>query len=125
MFGKCDMCVKYKEILKSMFSAESQDYWCRMYSLHLLSQYRDRECYYHERDRSRRTAEQKLAGSESTVTIIIDAMDQGKFSVPRHLPGAKMLKDCLRPKLHVVGIIVQMLNDLYRVCVLLKHLASD
>ena len=72
----------------------------------MLSQYRDREIYYHEREQSRLTADAKLLGIDTVVTIIIEAMDQCKLAIPRHLPGAKMLRDCLRPKLHVVGIIV-------------------
>ena len=104
-FGKCNTCVKYKEVLKQCSSIESRLYWATQYSRHLLSQYRDRQCYYHERSLSQSTARAQLIGPSSTLTIIIDAMDQAKFCVPRHLPAAKSLKDALRPRLHVVGVI--------------------
>ena len=32
-------------------------------------------------------------------------MDQAKFAVPRHLPEEKALQDCMRPRLHVIGVI--------------------
>eukprot|EP00969_Alexandrium_andersonii_P140406 6211394-Alexandrium_andersonii.AAC.1 len=33
-------------------------------------------------------------------------MDQSKFCVPRHVPGAKQFQDMARPRLHMVGAIV-------------------
>ena len=81
-------------------------YWINGYSAHLLSQFRDRQVYYHEREQSRLTSNGDLIGAASTATVIIDGMDQAKFACPRHLPDAKSLQDAMRPRLHVVGVRV-------------------
>ena len=104
-FGKCNQCTKYKEVIKQCIQADSLARWINFYGAHLLSQYKDRLCYYHEREQSKLTAKGLLQGSASTLTIIIDAMDQAKFCIPRHVPGSKSLKDALRPRMHVVGVI--------------------
>ena len=80
--------------------------WTKRYGDHLISQSKDREVYYTARGLSWATAERRLAGSNTHMVIIIDAMDKAKFAVPRHLPQSKLLQDCLRPRLHVVGVIV-------------------
>ena len=89
--------------MASTFSV--RDWWMKHYSLHLLRQYRCRQVYYHEREQSRLTAEGCLVAQSSTATFILDAMDQAKFCVPRHMPCAKALADTIRPRLHVVGVI--------------------
>ena len=80
--------------------------WIIGYENHLLSQYRDGEVYYYEREQSVQTSKGQLTGPRSTATMIIDAMDQAKFACPRHLPNAKSLQDAMRPRLHVVGVRV-------------------
>ena len=105
-YGKCNICVKYKAVLKMAYTAEARRWWCEQFSLHLLSQYRDRAVYYHNRELSHLTMQGKLVGPETTCCLIVDAMDQAKFACPRHLPGAKQLQDCQRPRLHVVGAIM-------------------
>ena len=104
-FAKCNMCVKYKIVINECASWESRDFWVRHYAAHLMSQHQDRDVYYHERQLSVSTSQGTLIGDMSTVTIIIDAMDQAKFCVPRHLPGAKSLQDAMRPRLHMIGAI--------------------
>ena len=107
VFGKCNICVQYKEIIKKVSaSKDSVQFWCQHYSRHLMSQKEDRHVYYHEREQSRLTSLGRVLGSSSTATLIIDAIDQAKFTLPRHMPAAKLLKDILRPKLHVVGVIM-------------------
>ena len=102
---KCSTCTRYKEILKSVSSFESRDFWCRHYTMHLQSQQLDRETYYHERQLSVDTSVGAVIGAQSTVTIIIDAAGCMRFKVPRHLPGSQVLGGSLRPTLTVVGVI--------------------
>jgi len=103
-FGKCNTCVKYKAVLKLVHTSEGRVWWSRQYSQHLLSQYRDRCVYYHRRELSTLLAQGRLH-VETTLQLIVDALDQAKFCVPRHTPGAKQLQDCMRPRLHCVGVI--------------------
>lgn len=105
-FAKCNQCVKYKVVLKKCIGSDQRSVWIQAYSSHLMSQYKDRLVYYHERNQSHLTAQGLVVGPLSTMTIIIDAMDQAKFCVPRHTPGSKSLKDAVRPRLHVVGVLV-------------------
>lgn len=105
-FGKCGVCVKYKELIKMAINFAVRERWIIGYENHLLSQYRDREVYYYEREQSVQTSKGQLTGPRSTATMIIDAMDQAKFACPRHLPNAKSLQDAMRPRLHVVGVRV-------------------
>ena len=70
----------------------------------LLSQYGDVGVYYHRRELSTLYAQGRLQ-VETTLQLIVDALDQAKFCVPRHTPGAKQLQDCMRPRLHCVGVI--------------------
>ena len=102
---KCNTCTRYKEVIKSVTPFESRDFWCFHYSLHLASQHRDREAYYHERQLSVDSSTGEIVGHQSTATIIIDAAGCLRFKVPRHLPGSKLLSDALRPTLTVIGVI--------------------
>lgn len=104
-FGKCNHCTHYKQILKTVVSIEAQQWWCRQYQTHLQSQYADRTVYYFERNWSMLTARGQLLGDNTTVTMIVDYVDQAKLCVPRHLPAAKQMQDCDRPRLHMAGVI--------------------
>ena len=68
-------------------------------------QYRDHQVYYHNREQSKLTAQGSLLGPETTLCIIVDAMGQATFCVPRHLPVAKQLRDMVCPRLHTLGVI--------------------
>ena len=103
-FGKCNTCVKYKTVLKLVHTSEGRVWWSRQYAHHLLSQFRDRGVYYHRRELSTLYSQGRLQ-VETTLQLIVDALDQAKFCVPRHTPGAKQLQDCMRPRLHCVGVI--------------------
>ncbi len=94
-----------QEILKVIVGIESRSFWMRAYRYHLLSQHRDRQCYYFERAHSVSTSLGDRIGFETSLCIICDAMGQCAFKVPRHLPGSKILANCARPQLHMVGVI--------------------
>ena len=60
--------------------------------------------YYWERGQTELTAAGSLFGCNTTLTLIIDKMDQAKFCIPRHVPNSKALSDMARPRLHTIGV---------------------
>ena len=102
----CGTCVRHKLIIRNL----GGDYVKRKlqtqyYHLHLRSQRADRGVYYARRALSR--LKQICQDGKVHVSLILDGMDQAKFSTPRdeRLDQSKEFEG-VRPRLHVVGVIV-------------------
>lgn len=106
--AKCCRCMRFKEFLRTADSPQSRAQWAKHYGDHLLGTFRDRAKYYAERAQSQAFASGVPRGlpSELTACLILDGMDQAKFSVPRHLPASKEFRAERRPRLHTVGCIM-------------------
>ncbi|CAK9065459.1 Uncharacterized protein SCF082_LOCUS33491 [Durusdinium trenchii] len=95
----CAECFKHKQLI----SALSRHLSARrtqegLYHQHLEDHFRDRVTYWESRGESR--------ARHSSISIIIDGMDQGKFAIPRHKSAhTKALANFSRPRLHVTGAI--------------------
>lgn len=80
---------------------------CQAYTAHLVSQWCDRQIYWHARDLSQRVAENMHAVSlaQCLVCIMADGMDQAKFAIPRsNRAKVKGLDKFARPLVHVGGV---------------------
>ena len=97
---ECATCVKHKCLLRSLSHhiharRKQQD----AYHQHLHAQYLDRIQYWSARGLSR------TRGPE--ILVIVDGMDQSKFSFPRHRAlKSKDFASFQRPRAHVVGAII-------------------
>jgi hypothetical protein len=95
--AQCSVCLKHKLLIRSFGNdARSRLKQRHLYDLHLKAQYADRKGYWHVR------AEARL--HMPVICIIIDAMDQAKFSYPRDpIFSAKEFDQFQRPRAHVYG----------------------
>lgn len=98
---QCTNCLWYKLMIRELSNhlcarQNQQD----LLNKHLMAQYRDRQIYWALRGSSR-----LRLGCQ--VTLILDGMDQCKFSYPRsRVTSSKDLSNMIRPRLQVTGSIV-------------------
>lgn len=99
--AQCSCCLHHRVLLKELSPyLHARNHQASLYRAHLVSQYRDRLCYWSLRGSSRL----KTIGH---ICIMQDGMDQCKFSLPRsHLTRAKDLSTLMKPKLAVIGILI-------------------
>lgn len=97
----CSVCLRYNFLIKDFghhlrARAVQQQHYLR----HLEDQFKDRCAYWRARASSR-------LRSSNEVCIMMDGMDQGKFSCPRatHIYRSKELNTLQRPRLHITGAI--------------------
>lgn len=95
----CSECIKHKSLISGLqHHLLARGMQQRLLYAHLHAQFRDRLCYWKKRGCSR------LRGLQ--LCMIVDGMDQGKFSLPRHpVMKSKQLDALNRPKLHVAACI--------------------
>lgn len=96
----CSTCLRHKMIIKSLTNhSKARQEQQRLFTAHLRSQYCDRLVYWELRARSR-------ARSPFEVTLILDGVDQAKFTYPRSdVFRSKDLASVQRPRAHVSGLI--------------------
>jgi hypothetical protein len=96
----CSVCVKHRLLLTQLaHDSVAQNKQRLLYSRHLRSQYADRQWYWDIRAQSRLR--------DRVICIIIDGMDQAKFSWPRHPAfGSHEFDSFHRPRLHIVAALV-------------------
>ena len=96
----CSVCTRYKLMIRELSGhLNARKKQAELYSEHLRSQYLDRALYWERRGVSR-------LGSMGEITVIIDSMDQQKFTYPRSdLYRAKDLSTLQRPRAHVTAVI--------------------
>jgi hypothetical protein len=101
MHKTCSVCTQHK-LLIAQFGADCRARFLQrqMFDRHLAQQYRDRQCYWALR------AESRLGASCGAICLIIDAMDQAKFSWPRAPFVYKNPHFEHRPRLHCYAVIV-------------------
>lgn len=97
---ECAICQRHRILIRSfshhMVARKKQ---CDAYDRHLRSQYRDRLRYWSVRSESRIHS--------STITLIVDGMDQAKFAYPRHpCFTGKQWSNFTRPRAHICGVRV-------------------
>ena len=99
--AQCATCVHHRILMKELAPfLQARTAQANLFHQHLMSQYRDRLCYWSWRGSSRLRAFHH-------VVIIQDGMDQQKFCWPRSRTMlAKDLTTLQRPKLSVIGVIV-------------------
>ena len=99
-FGICTTCVKHKLMLRHLgCDATSRLRQRHLYDRHLQAQYADRKVYWQNRSSSR--------SHYNIITVVVDAIDQAKFSVPKSpLFNDHLFQQFVRPRLHVWGILV-------------------
>ncbi len=96
----CSVCLRHKMLIKD-FGHHLKARACQKehYIRHLENQFKDRCVYWRCRATSR-------LRSCNEICIIMDGMDQGKFSCPRSsLYRSKELNTLQRPRLHITGAI--------------------
>lgn len=98
---QCTNCIRYKLMIRQLSNhlcaRQNQQ---ELLNKHLMAQYRDRQVYWALRGSSR-----LRLGSQ--VALILDGMDQCKFSYPRsRMTSSKDLSNMVRPRLQVTGSIV-------------------
>ena len=96
----CGACLRHKMLLKELSPfVKARAEQARHYSAHLRNQYMDRVCYWECRSSSRMRS--------TDACLILDGMDQGKFSYPRSDAfRAKCLNSLQRPRAHISGLIL-------------------
>lgn len=99
--SQCSACMHHKLMIRALgHFLVAKKAQCDLYARHLMAQYRDRQVYWSLRANARLQA-------TGTITIILDGMDQCKFSYPRSpATKAKELAGLIRPRLHIVGCVV-------------------
>ena len=99
--AQCATCVHHRILMKELAPfLQARTAQANLFHQHLMSQYRDRLCYWSWRGSSR-------LRTFPHVVIIQDGMDQQKFCWPRSRTMlAKDLTTLQRPKLAVIGVIV-------------------
>ncbi|CAK9000170.1 unnamed protein product [Durusdinium trenchii] len=99
--SQCSTCLKHKVLVRDLSNhLAARQAQQQLLQHHLMAQYRDRQVYWSLRGASRlRSAQQ--------ITVIMDGMDQCKFSFPRSgAMASKELCNLNRPRLQVTGAIV-------------------
>ena len=98
--AQCGTCLRHKLLIKGFTGhLKARQEQVKEYVRHLRSQYNDRVEYWSLRGRSR------LAHS-TEVLMILDGMDQAKFSYPRsNVFASKELSGLNRPRAHISGLI--------------------
>lgn len=98
---QCSSCVRFKLMLKHLAGYPvAHKRQQQLYYDHLLDQYLDRQCYW----TLRASARLRCSGH---LVLILDGMDQCKFSYPRStVTSAKELSTLMKPKLHIVGALL-------------------
>ena len=92
--GKCDECEDFKEHLRKCKSKADEEMYTRDYTKHQREQFADRGVYYNTRAASESffqwifttvalLGHMSVEAANSTITLIIDGMDQAKFRCPR------------------------------------------
>ena len=109
--AQCGVCCHHKVMMKELSRfILARKRQAKLYHHHLLSQYRDRQKYWEMRASSRLQVQGHL-------TLILDGMDQMKFQFPRSpYSQAKDLSLMMRPKLHIVGLILHGLMVMFAIC---------
>jgi len=106
----CSTCVCHKLLLQQLsHDVVRRAKQMQAFEQHKQAQYEDRRVYWHIRAQARLQPDLFLS-------LIIDGMDQAKFSYPRHPHHkAKDLDPMQRPRLHVNGCIMHGLGVLVMV----------
>ena len=95
----CATCTRHKLLLSCMPHAAARTRQRLLYDRHLADQYRDRMVYWKTRGDSR------VPGS-TTLSIIMDSIDQAKFAWPRSkIFRSKQFDAFHRPRLHITAAI--------------------
>lgn len=112
-FSQCSVCFKLRQRIAKSNSKKDKDAATALYTRHLLSQWLDRQAYWHARSLSRQYFLQGLhrklhASSDlstSVLCVIQDGMDQAKLRLPRWGYGrtSKQVERIYRPCLHLVA----------------------
>ena len=79
----------------------------QVYTAHLVSQWSDRQVYWHARDLSQRWVLQSdlTAHSQSVLCVMADGMDQAKFKIPKQRrEKTKAMEGFFKPPIHVGGV---------------------
>ncbi len=107
----CSTCLSHKMLIQSFGSDVVQrTVALDAFHAHKADQYKDRRVYWRIRADARLAA---TAQQASTISIIIDGMDQAKFAYPRHpAMQAKSLESLERPRLHVNGMLIHGVSSL-------------
>eukprot|EP00438_Fugacium_kawagutii_P009201 Skav234293 [mRNA] locus=scaffold2271:187829:189208:+ [translate_table: standard] len=105
----CTVCLKHKALIRQLaHDLVSRDKQRALWQRHIDSQYEDR-CYYWDL----RTQSRLL---RRPIILICDAADQAKFCWPRNKAfRAHQFDSMVRPRLHIVGLIVHGYLDLLAV----------
>lgn len=102
--GKCDDCEDFKEHLRKASCKADVDKLVRDYTHHMRAQFADRQVYYSTRGASESffrwvvdvgaggdsTQKGLLLEGQSSISLILDGMDQAKFRIPRTGDGGGM-----------------------------------
>lgn len=107
----CDTCAALKARIRATRLPQERQAVVEEYMKHVLSQWLDRQVYWHAQELSISCRDflrfghrfAALARSVSQCCLIADGMDQAKFRVPRVLQKTHALDKLLRPALHVQG----------------------
>ncbi|CAE7278860.1 unnamed protein product [Symbiodinium sp. CCMP2592] len=95
----CATCTRHKLLLSCMPHAAARTRQRLLFERHLADQYRDRMIYWKTRGDSR-------ALGSSTLSIIMDSVDQAKFAWPRSkVFRSKQFDAFHRPRLHITAAI--------------------
>ena len=98
---QCSTCVRFKLMLRHLAGyAIAHKRQQELYHQHLVDQYLDRQCYW----TLRASARLRCSGH---LVLILDGMDQCKFSYPRStVTTAKEVSTLQKPRLHIVGALL-------------------
>ena len=107
----CDTCAALKARIRAARFPKERQAAMEEYTKHVLSQWLDRQIYWHAQELSLSCRDflrsghrlATLARSVSQICLIADGMDQAKFRAPRVLQKTHALDKLLRPALHVQG----------------------
>ena len=102
--AKCSTCCRYRLIIERLGRGPARVSQLQLYKDHLARQYKDRQCYWAHRSKSRIEA---TSGHQiSHVSCILDGMDQSKHCYPRsQCLQAKEFNTWVRPRLQSTTLI--------------------
>ena len=103
--AQCGMCVRHKLIIRKLGGDSiAMQRQVTEFQRHLRRQYADRTVYWASREDSRLLS---LPSGRKTITMIIDAIDHGKYRYPRSKVAlmSKELSSFIRPAMDCTAVI--------------------
>lgn len=113
---ECPECAEFKEKRKKATLQSEREKVQAQYEAHLRLIFADRNTDEKQNMVARMSCRPNSVMQHRLLKLDLDGMDQAKFRIPRNISASKALSDLWRPQLHVVGVIIQAVAEIYFLC---------